>query len=158
VRIGWLFGLIGYLPGKQIKKSEEKAKKPKPPKNKKKFKLETIFKVLKVRGLFKQIGKLIKGLFRSFEVKHLSGRLTLGLEDPSDQGYVFAITIPINYLLSLTRYRIQIEPVFEAQYVFEYSADGQIKLYPIKTVGVLLAFIFSLPFFMIAKVLFTKWK
>jgi hypothetical protein len=153
-RLIWLFGLID----RELKKAEVKSeKKEKPVKDKQKpqqrISARTIYQILRTKGLFSQLRKLVVDIFRSFRVKELAANIKLGLENPADTAMLFAVTGTLNSLLSLLPYQINIQPSFDGDITFEAYLQGATRLWPILLMLALLKFLFSLPALRIVRTL-----
>ena len=159
LKLVWLFGLVGKELGKREKKA--KAKKVKPKKDKKrKGGARVAFKILRIKGLLKQIKLLITGVFRSLNIRKLRVDFTIGLDDPADTGLLFAFIWPASVFINPPdRYNINIRPSFENETSLEGSMQAVIKLLPIRLLFHMLRFVFSIPMLRLIKVLVSnKWK
>ena len=163
VRLLWLFGLIdqdlrkttGKKPAKKEKVAEVRTKK-KPGRG---ISPSTIYRILRTTGLFSQVKRLLTGIVNSLKIKHLAANLKLGLENPADTALLFAVTGPVNFLLSLLPYRITIWPTFDSDLALEAYVHGAARLWTILLVFALLKFIFSWPALQITRILVTtRWK
>jgi hypothetical protein len=147
---GWLFGLIKFTVNRQ---SEEKkplaatGKQVKPAKQRKAQGTDwrIIVSIVRIRGLFKEFFRFISRSIRLVEIKKLAAELRIGLEDPVDTGYLFALSAPLNYAFSLLPFRINIEPVYESELVLDLKSEGSVRVYPFRVVGNILRFVFSAP-------------
>lgn len=159
LRWAWFFGLLSreVKPGKR---------KPKKPRARRKFELsQTIERIraasefLQIKGLITQFIRLIKRTFRRFKIRELEVEFHVGLDDPSETFYLFAITEPLNRLLNhLQPYPISIRPSF-VEPIFEGYAHGSVRIYPIRLAPPLVQFIFSPPVFkLIRKMVAARWK
>ena len=161
LRLVWLFGLISKEVKKREKKPEEK-KKPTKEKRKKKRRIgfRTILRILRTKGLLRQIKDLVRGVLGQFKIKELAVNLKLGLDNPADTGLLFALIGSTTPFLSLpSKYQIRVQPLFSEEAVFEGYLHGVLRLWPIKLVGPLLRFVFSLAVLRVIKILvLSKWK
>ena len=162
MRLSWLFGLVS----KEIAKKKEKPKdKKKVAKGERVFKdgvlsARTVIKILRARGLLRQIKLLLKGILRLPRIKDLVADLKVGLGDPADTGLLFAIIGPTtSFLGSYFPNRIKVQPSFADEAVLEGSLHGALRLKPIQFIPPMLRFILSLPTIRVVKILVvTKWK
>lgn len=163
VRLLWLFGLVakdlkkarGKKPAKKEKAAEVRAKK----KRGRVISPGTIYRILRTTGLFSQVKRLLTGIVNSLKIKHLAANLKLGLENPADTALLFAVTGPVNFLLSLLPYKITIWPTFDSDLALEAYVLGAARLWPVLLVFALLKFIFSWPALQITRILVTtRWK
>ncbi len=161
LRLLWLFGLIDHDLRKPREKPQEKRKAgtAREKKRGRSIRPDTIYRILRTTGLFSQVKQLLAGIVNSLKIKHLAANLKLGLENPADTALLFAITGPVNFLLSLLPYDITIWPTFDSDLAFAAYVQGIARIWPILLVFALLKFIFSLPIMRIARILVaTRWK
>ena len=161
IRLLWLFGLIDQDLRKIKEKTKEKRKAGtvREKKRGRGIRPDTLYRILRTTGLFSQVKQLLAGIVNSLKIKHLAANLKLGLENPADTALLFAITGPVNFLLSLLPYDITIWPTFDSDLAIEAYVHGIARLWPILLVFALLKFIFSLPIIRIARILVTnRWK
>ena len=153
VRLTWLFGLVSKEVSKREKKPEKKKRRRKRPG------IRTIVEILRTRGLLRQLQRLIRDIFRRLEIKKLESDLRVGLDDPADTGFLFAVIGPITVFLGNSLFRrVRVQPSFEGA-VFEGNAHGVIRVQPIKLVTPLMRFIFSLlTLRVLKKLVLTKWR
>ncbi len=142
MKLRWFFGLAHFniAPGKKEPDTKIKKKKQQKP-----ISFDLILKVIGTKGLPRQFIRLIKDVFHSIRIKRLSFDLKIGLEDPTDNAYIYACAVPVSYLLRRTPYRINIQPVFENELVFDCLADCNLKVFPITLVGCFLKNFLSAP-------------
>ena len=161
VKLVWLFGLVS----KEItrrKKPEEKKKvvkdKRKPGEGRRKFK--NIFKILRTRGLLKQLKVLLRDILGCLKIRDLTADFRVGLGDPADTGLLFALIGPTTFWLSSSSYhRIRVQPSFADEPTFEGHLSGAVRLRPIQLVIPLLKFVFSLATVrVVKKLVLAKWK
>ena len=162
MKLVWLFGLVSKQITKRKKKPEEEAKvaegKRKPKKGK--LKPRTIFKILRTRGLLRQIKNLLRDILRCLKIRDLRVNFTVGLDDPADTGLLFALIGPAIFFLGSSRvHEISVQPSFEDEAVFEGYLHGAVSLVPIQLVIPCLKFTFSLATLRLIKILvLAKWK
>lgn len=156
----WLLGIIKYklIPRRERAQSKPEAAAAKPVK-KSPFNLNTLVNILRTRGLVKRVIRLLRGILKSVGIKRLKARFSIGLEDPVEYGYFFSLCVPVNYILARTHHDIQLEPVYEGQYICDVDAAGVIRIIPIRLAGILLAFILSIPVMKVLGIIIrSKWK
>lgn len=156
-RLLWLFGLVG----KDLRKAREKPeKKEKISKDEqkpgRKINTSSVYQILKIKGLFNNLRRLVVGTFRSLSIKDLTANIKLGLENPADTAILFAFLGPLYYLLNKLPYEINVSPSFDGDINLEAYLHGVIRLWPILIVPALLRCIFSLPALRIFKILVLK--
>ncbi len=155
MRIGWLFSRLhkdvsGAASEREpSEKGEERASK----KDEKKEKKERegpgssriALEVLRTEGFLGNLAHLLRDLFRAVRVQSLWIDIRLGLSDPADTaeavGLLMAILIPLE---ALTPLRARIAPTFSEE-MLEGSAEGMLRIWPIKTVPPLALFLLSPP-------------
>lgn len=158
LRLRWLFGLVD----RDLKKAREK-----PPKKEEKIskagqkprgriKASTIYQILRTRGLFNNLRRLVINIFRSLKIKELAANIKLGLENPADTALLFAFLGPLYFLLNKLPYEINVLPSFEGDVNLEAYMDGAIRLLPILVIPALLRFVFSVSAIRIFKILIQK--
>ena len=161
LRLAWFFGLISKEVSREKKKPEEK-KKVSEEKRKKKRRAEfgTILSILRTKGLLKQFVNLLKGILRQLKIRELAVNLRLGLENPADTGFLFAVIGSTTPFLNLpSRYQLKLQPSLSDEAVFEGYFRSVIRLLPIKLAVPLLRFVFSPATLRVVKTLvLSKWK
>lgn len=161
IRLVWLFGLVSKEVSKREKKDEEKKKRTKEkPKKKRGIGFRTTLKILRTRGLLRQVKDLARGVLGQLKIRELAVNLKLGLDNPADTGFVFALIGSTTPFLSLpSQYQLRVQPSFSDEAVFEGYLHGVLRLRPIKLVKPLIRFIFSLAMLRVVKILvLSKWK
>jgi hypothetical protein len=160
IRLLWFFGWID----RELRKNEDASKKKKittkaTQKPKRRICASTVYRILRTRGLWTQFRRLVVGIFKSLNIKELTGHLKIGLENPADTGFFYAVAAPINFLLSLLPYSIKIYPTFDSDMVFEAHAQGITRLHPIVVIFTMLKFLFSTPAMNATRTfLVNRWK
>lgn len=154
LRLIWLFGLIS----KELSRKGEKPKEK--PKRKGRVGFSTILKILRTKGLLKQLRNLVKGILGQLKIRELMVNLSLGLDDPADTGLLFAVVGATTPFINLpSQYQIKVQPYFHDKDSFEGYIHGLLRLQPISLIGPLLRFTFSLAVLRVVKILvLRKWK
>lgn len=159
-RLEWLFGLLSKELGRAKKKPEEK-KVVTGEKRKKKRRMGfgTILKILRTKGLPRQIKNLVRDVLGQLKIRELAVNLRLGLDNPADTGFLFALIGATTPFLRLpSQYQITVQPSFDKA-VFEGFSYGHVRLRPIKLVGPFIRFVFSLAALRVVKILvLSKWR
>ncbi len=162
VRLVWLFGLISKEIRKAGKKPEGKKKDVdgKRQLRKGRRRVETIFAILRTKGLVTQLKDLMRDTLSRLEIRELGANFRVGLDDPADTGLLFAFIGPATLFLSpYSSHRIRVQPAFGDEAVFEGCLYGTVRLRPIRLVIPFLKFAFSLASVRAMKVLvLSKWK
>ena len=164
LRWAWFFGRLSrdIKPGKR-KLEKRKTEKPRA---RRKFglirtlqRIRTASGYLQIKGLIAQSIRFMKRVFRHIRIKELEAELNVGLDDPSENFYLFAITEPFNRLVNnIQPYPVSIHTSFVGP-VFEGYAHGSVRVYPIRLVLPVAQFIFSPPVFrLIRKLVAARWK
>jgi len=157
----WLFGLISKELSRKKKRPEEKREITKEkPKKKRGIGFNTILKILRSKGLLRRLKGLVRDVFGQLKIRELGVNLKLGLDNPADTGFLFALIGSTTPFLNLpSQYQISVQPSFYDEAVFEGYLRGALRLQPIKLVGPFMKFVFSLAVFRVVKILvLSKWK
>jgi len=163
LKLVWLFGLVK----KQIterKKKRFKRKKKEPaqerPHGRIKPDVVTIFKVLRVKGLFHQVKRLLKDIFRLPRLKIIEADFKVGLDDPADTGLLFSYLGPAAVLAgSSVPGSVNLQPSFADQPVLQGSLHAAVRMRPVKAVVPFMRFFFSIPVLKVVKLMvIAKWK
>jgi hypothetical protein len=161
LRLVWLFGLLS----KELRREKEKPEVIKKPAKKKATKgrgiaFPTVIRILRTKGLFKQIINLIKSLFSQLKLRELAVNLRIGLGNPPDTGMLFAVIGPTATFLNLPeQYQLRLQPSFADEAVFEGYLRGVLRLQPIGLAWPVLRFALSPVSFRIVKTLVRdKWR
>jgi hypothetical protein len=158
----WLFGLVSKeIEGKK-KKSEEKKRAvegKRRRREKKRRDIGVIFRVLRTKGLLSQVKRLLTDILRRPRIRKLEADLRIGLDNPADTGFLFALIGPATlFLSSSSPHRIMVQPSFD-EAVFEGYLYGMIRLQPVQLIPPFLRLLFSLATIRVLKMLVTtKWK
>ncbi|MFC1892772.1 hypothetical protein ACFLYR_01870 [Chloroflexota bacterium] len=162
MRLAWLFGLVGkeVTGGEKRPKEKKPAVEGQPKPGKKGMGVRAIVEILRTRGLFQQVKYLLKGILRCLQIRDLGGSLQVGLGDPADTGFLFAVIGPATQYLRPSFLReLKLEPSFADGVVCEGYLDGAVRCRPIQLVPPVLRFTFSLATIRVAKrIILTKWK
>lgn len=161
IRFIWLFGLVTKEIGGRKKKPEEKERAADRRRKRAKRGTEAgiIFKILRTKGLVRQLKRLAKGIFPHLKVTDLRVDFRVGVDNPADTALMFG---PIS-VASLLRgdcppYEISVRPSF-TEAVFEGYLCGAARLRPIQTLAPLIRFALSPATIRAAKILvLSKWK
>ena len=161
LRLVWLFGLISKELSRENKKPEAKRKITKEKrKEKRRIWFRTTLRILRTKGLPRQLKDLVKDILGQLKIRELGVNLKLGLDNPADMGLLFALIGATTPFLRLpSQYQIRVQPSFYGEAVFEGYLQGVLRLWPITLFGSLLRFVFSLAAFRVVKILvLSKWK
>jgi hypothetical protein len=160
IRLIWLFGLISKELGRKEKKPRKKKKPEEKPKKKRRIEFGTILKILRTKGLLRQIRNLVKGIFGRFRIREMVADIRLGLDDPADTAILFALIGAARPFINLpSKYRIGLQPYFHDEVVFEGYIRGVLRLQPIWLVCPVLRFMFSLAVLRVMKILvLSRWR
>ena len=155
LRFSWLFGLVS----KEAKKGKQKKPEEKPAK-KSRFDFRTTLRILRTKGLLRQVKSLIKGILGQLRIRELIADLRVGLGNPADTGVLFAFVGPTTvFVNSLTTHQLMVQPAFGDEAVLDGYLSGHIRLWPIRLVTVFLTAAFSLTTIRVIRTLvLSKWK
>jgi hypothetical protein len=150
VHFGWLLGLVK----KELKNAE---KKPDKEKNRQ-FSLGML-KELPVKGLFKQIKRLLEDISGLFNIRNVNVDMTAGFDDPADTGYLCAAVYPVLTFYSSENCHINFNASFEGKGILQGYAAGKLRFIPVRFVVPLIRFIFSGAMFKTIRIMMSKrWK
>jgi len=157
IRLKWLFGLLK----KDIRKKKEPAEK----KAKKKLGegrkwLWAAFRIIRIKGMLKQLRHLAKGILHSFKIKVLRVNFKVGLDDPADTAFVVGIiNSPLLFWEPSFPHEIDIRANYEGDAILEGYTHIKVRVLPIQIVVSLLRFLFSWSSIKAMRILVvTKWK
>lgn len=162
MRLAWLFGLVSKELGREKKEPEEEKeaveRKPKP--RDRRADARVMLEVLRTKGLFTQLGRLLRGLLSRVKIRELTADLTVGLDNPADTALLFGFVAPAKLLLSYASpNKIRLEPSFADEAVLEGYLSGAARVQPVQLVPPLIGFACSLPTMRAVKILvLTRWK
>ena len=164
LRLVWFFGLFSQEVKKGKKKPKEEkgevAGRHKPAGGKKKGgDIKPVFKILRTRGLLRQVIRFLRRVITSFRIKELSLNLRLGFDNPADTGLLFAVIGPAMPFVSSSRFhRVSLEPSFDGA-VCQGRLHGVVGLQPIRLVPPITGLVFSPSTMRVVKTLvISKWK
>lgn len=162
MRLGWLFGLVSKEVGKGRKKPEEKKSliEDKRKHEERIITARTIFEILRIEGLIKNLKTLFKDILGHIRVRELRAYFRVGLDDPADTALLFGPVAAIaTFLDSSYAYDIALQPSFDGEAVFEGYLHGAVRLQPIQLIAPIARFAFSLSTVRAVKILvMAKWK
>ncbi len=150
IYFGWLFGLIK----KELKQPEEKPEK----KKKRQFSFG-LLKQLPVKGLIRQIKRLIIDISGRINIRKIDIDMTAGFDDPADTGYLCAAVYPILTFYSFEKCRINFNASFEGKAILQGYGEGALRFFPIRFIIPLIRFIFSGAVFKTIRIMMAeRWK
>lgn len=160
MRLAWLFGLVSKEVTRKKPKEGKKVGEAEPKPKERKRGFWSVLKIVRTRGLLKQVKRLIKDILGCLKIRDLTADFDVGLDDPADTGILFAAVGPAALAVdSLTACQVRIRPAFGDGPVLEGYSSGTIRLQPIRLGVPVSRFIFSLPAFrMVKNLVMTKWK
>ena len=136
VFVGWMYGLLRFrMP----------SRRPRPPKKRvarARFagRLMIPFRSSAFRHRSLRFGR---DLLKSVSVRACDLRLRMGMDDPAETGYLWAIAGPLTGILTISpRVTVRLNPTFTAE-CFEADARGTIRLIPIQLVYLSILFLLS---------------
>ena len=157
IRLKWLFGLL---------KKEIRAKK-KPTKKKKKQKLGegrkwlwAAFRIIRIKGMLKELSRLVKGILNSLKIRELRVNLKVGLDDPADTAFLVGIINSSRLFWKPSfPHEIDIRADYEGEVFLEGYTHLTVRVLPIQIVVSLLRFLFSWSTMKAMRILVVaKWK
>jgi len=136
VRVRWMFGLIG-------RDITSRKKRPEKEKKKRKGNIKPLLAMLRTRGFLQKLTKFVKHVFQLLNVRELKLNLRVGLSDPAETGFLFAVIGPaMVYVKSLSSLDVHVEPDFEQENLRGYF-QGDLRASPIQFVKPFALFLFS---------------
>ena len=149
ISVRWLFGLVrfrGPVPrhGKRLRKSVTGREHAGMQARRKQRSARSRFPGLLRHAAFRRRAvRFVKDLVRAAHLRQLHLTMRLGLGDPADTGFLWAILGPLNAAAqSLRNVRVSIEPEF-VDPVFEFQARGGMRLIPMQLLALASAFVLS---------------
>lgn len=143
IRLTWLFGLVSKevkSRKKRVEQKEETVERRGRGKS-----TRAIFKILRTKGLPRQLKRLVKDVLNCLKVRELRVNFRVGLDDPADTALVFGpIGLAMLFLEAYSPYEIAVQPSFDGEAVFEGYSYGAVRLRPIQLVVPFTRFAFSL--------------
>lgn len=158
IRLTWLFGLVSKEVKSRKKKAEQKEETVE--RRGRGKRTRAIFKILRTKGLLRQLKRLVKDVLNCLKVRELRVNFRVGLDDPADTALVFGpIGLAMLFLEAYSPYKIAVQPSFDGEAVFEGYSYGAVRLRPIQLVVPFARFAFSLAAIRAVKMLIlTKWR
>jgi len=158
IRLTWLFGLVSKEVKSRKKRAEQKEETVE--RRGRGKGTRAIFKILRTKGLPRQLKRLVKDVLNCLKVRELRVNFRVGLDDPADTALVFGpIGLAVLFLEAYSPYEIAVQPSFDGEAVFEGYSYGAVRLRPIQLVAPFTRFAFSLAAIRVVKMLIlTKWR
>lgn len=158
IRLTWLFGLVSKEVKSRKKRAEQKEETVE--RRGRGKGTRAIFKILRTKGLPRQLKRLVKDVLNCLKVRELRVNFRVGLDDPADTALVFGpIGLAMLFLEAYSPYEIAVQPSFDGEAVFEGYSYGAVRLRPIQLVVPFTRFAFSLAAIRAVKMLIlTKWR
>ncbi len=161
LRFEWLFGRVrkAFRTGEGRKaparpKPEKKAGRPRRDADTGRL----LSRLVRVRGLVESVARLLRRLLHSVSLRSLDLDFRAGLEDPADTVLLVGPLCWEAMCADLwTRHSIRLVPAFEGEACLEGQGAMDVRLYPIKTVPPLLAFLFH-PSTLKTLIVLVRWK
>ena len=170
LRFGWLFGRVRKTfrtgEGRKVParpKAEKAPARPKPEKEAGKPRGvaatgRLLWRLVRVRGLVESVARLSGRLLHCFSLRRLYLDFRAGLEDPADTALLLGpMCLKAMFADLWTRDSIRLVPAFEGEPFLEGQGGIGIRLYPIRTVPPLLAFLFN-PSTLKTLIVVVRWK
>ena len=141
VFVGWMYGLLRF----RMPSRRPRPPRPKPPKKRAaqvRFarRLMAIFRGAAFRNRLLRFGG---DLLKSVRVRACDLRLRMGMDDPADTGYLWAVAGSLTGALAVNpRVSVTLDPSFVAA-CFEADAQGTVRFIPIQLVYLSVLFLLS---------------
>ena len=161
IRWSWLFGLVSQEVPTKGKISKRKRK----PFGRKLRRINLLRRLrnggeyLQVRGLASRLLQFTRQIMQCLHFEKLEIDLIIGLGDPAETFYLFALGEPFQRWLNFRQpFPVKLRYSFSEPMVQGYS-KGSVKLYPIQLAQPVLQLIFSRPAFrVLRKVIRNRWQ
>jgi hypothetical protein len=147
VRLIWGFGLVrvriplkkeAAAPQERDQERRRARERRAPPKRK-----ANVLGALRVRSFRRRMMRFAGDLWRSVQKKDVRLRLRVGLDDPAETGWLWAVVGPIAAFAAMLRdISIRLEPEF-LEPTFELDTSGTIRLIPIYAIALTLLLMLS---------------
>ncbi len=161
VKLVWLFGAVRVRARKPPARPEVVPVVPGAvPLPERLRRMRLVLRLLRTRGLLRQLARLFRGIMRSVRVRDVRVDVSVGLGDPADTGMLFALIGPFTPLLqAYSRYPITLQPALTDEAALQGYGRGTIRLQPIRLAGPFFGFIFSAPAFRALKLMIReRWE
>ena len=145
--IRWLFGLVRFrlgIPGAAKPEPQRKQKAVKKIRNRKPgITARAILNLLKETVFRRRVIRFIKDILYSIHGRGLYLRLRIGLDDPADTGYLWALLGPVaGVAANLRSAEVRLEPEFMDP-VLEVESHGEFRLVPLQFIALAIKFVVS---------------
>jgi hypothetical protein len=143
MQLSWFFGLINRELSEEQPPAEavapaSKTTGKKPPSIRS---MITFLKILKTKGLVKQLFRLIRDIVRLPRWQYLLADFQVGLGNPADTGLLFAFIGPATALFqSSFPGRLRLEPDFTDEVVLDGHVSAKVRLRPLRLAPPVLRF------------------
>jgi len=157
-RFAWFFGAVGWDARKAAKVREKRTVSKKRGLSRTLDGIGDFIAIIRIRGLWKKVTRLMRDFFRRVEIKKLSGDISLGLGNPAETGILLASIYALRPLLGGFAGGLLFHPIF-GQPLLEARVEGTFRLQPIRMAVPLARFIFSGPVARLARTMASRrWK
>ncbi|HEU0204983.1 MAG TPA: DUF2953 domain-containing protein [Burkholderiaceae bacterium] len=147
--IRWLFGLVRFcirVPRRERAPRSESATEPAKTRQKSAQSgpgSRRVLAMLRQAPFRRRVYRLIKDLVAAAHVQRLAVRMRLGLGDPADTGFLWALVGPLSAVArNLRNADVQIEPEFMHP-ALELDAQGRLLLIPLQALALAIGFLLS---------------
>jgi hypothetical protein len=162
MRLSWFFGLISRELSKEHPPAEDitPASKTAGKKHLSIRSMITFLRILKTKGLTRQLFKLVRDIVRLPRWQYLLADFQVGLGDPADTGLLFAVIGPATALFQSTfPGHLRLEPDFTDKVVLDGYVSAKVRLLPIRLTPPVLRFTCSAAAIRAAwQMVVEKWK
>lgn len=157
IKLKWLFGLLKK--NIRAKKKPTKKKKKQKPGEGRKW-LWAVFNIIRIKGMFKRLRRLVKEIFHSIKIRDLRVNFKVGLDDPADTALVVGIiNSPLLFWKPSFPHEIDIRADYEGETILEGYTHLTVRVLPIQIMVSLLRFLFSWSSVKAMRILVVaKWK
>ncbi len=144
VIIAWMFGLVPLPVHPRIRKPSHRAPRAETRKGKRFHERgRYIVTMLRSKGFGERLTRFALDTLKAIRLRALRLRGRLGLDDPAETGRAWAFIGPLTGILAgVSGTDIKIDPDFERASL-DFDGDGEIRVFPIEMLVLLIAFIGS---------------
>jgi hypothetical protein len=159
IRLEWLFGVVKKDIHRVKSGSKKEESRERPNLGKELDRIRDFIEIIKIKGLVNQTLCLAKDGFRRLKIKHFSGNIRFGLDDPAETGFIFGLINSMKPFLIHYTDEFNVQPVFDDNTVCEGYLQGTFRLHPIRMTVPAIKFIWSPAVIKLDKaIILLKWK
>jgi hypothetical protein len=112
------------------------------------------FAVVRTRGLFQQVARLVSDLLRQVKLERSYLKAQFGFDDPADTGVFYGMLSPLLVMAELRGLEVHCSPMFLESGV-KGTLGARVHVRPLSVVATVAAFLLSPPVFRAAR---SAWR